>query len=92
MGLISQKGIFKNQRKSLTLDLPVVQTDKAEATAAISSRLKSNHFNAKLFILFCAQQGIPGCLLHLQLCSVKLSSSFHMGVSTTALSSISLPQ
>lgn len=92
MGLISQKYIFKNQRKSLTLDLPVVPADKAQPTAAFSSRLKSNRFNAKLCILLCAQRGAPDCLLHLQFCSVKLSSSFRMGVSTTALSSISLLQ
>lgn len=74
MGLISQKGIFKNQRKSLTLDLPVLQADEAEAAAAFSSRLKGNH-NTKLYILVSAQQGVPSCLLHPQFCSVKLSSS-----------------
>lgn len=87
-----KRGIFKNQRKSLTLYLPVLQADEAETTAAFSSRLKGNHFNTKLCILFSAQGGLPGCLLHPQFCSVKLSSSFHIGISTTVVSSIWLLQ
>lgn len=46
--MIFQKGIFKNQRKSLTPDLPVFQADEAETTAALSSRPKGNHVNTKL--------------------------------------------
>lgn len=48
MGMIFQNDIFKNQRKSLTLDLSVFQADEIEATAALSSRLKGNHINTKL--------------------------------------------